>query len=91
VEEGHGRPSLWTNFQQQIYLGSDAFIERLQNRLPEEKDSQRFRKPSAASSAACRGISTSTATRRWQWPRPMNPAPTRSHRLRDISECITVR
>jgi putative transposase len=38
VEEGHGRPSLWTDLQQQIYLGSDEFIERLQSRLPEEKD-----------------------------------------------------
>jgi hypothetical protein len=38
VEEGQGRPSLWTNLQQQIYLGSDEFIERLQSRLPEEND-----------------------------------------------------
>jgi hypothetical protein len=36
-----GKPraaELWTNLQQQIYLGSDDFIERLQSRLPEEKD-----------------------------------------------------
>jgi REP-associated tyrosine transposase len=38
VEEGQGLPSLWTNLQQQIYLGSDELIERLQSRLPEEKD-----------------------------------------------------
>ena len=37
-EEGQGLPSLWTNLQQQIYLGSDEFIERLQSRLPEEKE-----------------------------------------------------
>src|SRR5205823_12855939 len=91
-EEGQGLPSLWTNLQQQIYLGSDEFIERLQSGLPKREISQRFRKSSAASSAACSGISTSTATRKWRWSRPMNPAPpTRLHRLRDISECITVR
>ena len=38
VEEGQGLPSLWTNLQQQIYLGSHEFIERLQSRLPEEKE-----------------------------------------------------
>jgi putative transposase len=38
VEEGQGLPSLWANLQQQIYLGSDEFIEHLQGRLPEEKD-----------------------------------------------------
>jgi putative transposase len=38
VEEGQGLPSLWTNLHQQIYLGSDEFIERLQSRLPEEND-----------------------------------------------------
>jgi putative transposase len=38
VEEGQGLPSLWTNLQQQIYLGSGEFIERLQSRLLEEKD-----------------------------------------------------
>jgi putative transposase len=36
IEEGQGLPSLWTDLQQQLYLGSDAFIERLQSRLPEE-------------------------------------------------------
>ena len=39
VEEGQGLPSLWTDLQQQIYLGSDEFIERLQSRLAEEKES----------------------------------------------------
>jgi REP element-mobilizing transposase RayT len=38
VEEGQGLPSLWTDLQQQIYLGSDEFIERLQSRLLEEKE-----------------------------------------------------
>jgi hypothetical protein len=71
VEEGQGLPSLWMNLQQQIYLGSDEFIEHLQSRLPEEKEfsvlsSQRFRVSSAALSAACSGISTSTATPKWR-------------------------
>jgi putative transposase len=33
-----GLPSLWAHLQQQIYLGSDEFIERLQSRLLEEKE-----------------------------------------------------
>ena len=39
-EEGQGLPSLWTNLQQQIYLGSDEFIERLQSRLLEKEFSE---------------------------------------------------
>ena len=40
VEKGQGLPSLWTNLQQQIYLGSDEFIERLQSRLLEKEFSE---------------------------------------------------
>jgi putative transposase len=37
VGEGIGRESMWTELRQQIYLGGDRFIERMQRKLEEGK------------------------------------------------------
>ena len=37
INEGIGRESVWTELKQQIYLGSDRFIGRMQRKLEERK------------------------------------------------------
>ena len=37
VNEGVGRESVWKELRQQIYLGSDGFIRRMQRKLEEGK------------------------------------------------------
>ena len=38
VAEGKGQPSIWTELKNQIYLGSDDFVERVQRRIVKDKD-----------------------------------------------------
>lgn len=38
VAEGKGQPSVWESLQKQIYLGSDAFIEKMQTRIDQHQD-----------------------------------------------------
>jgi len=38
VAQGKGQPSPWERLKNQIYLGSDAFVERLQNKIAADAD-----------------------------------------------------
>ncbi|MGA9423350.1 MAG: transposase [Rhodanobacteraceae bacterium] len=38
VSEGRGQPSPWSELKQQMYLGSDAFVEALQAKLDDDAD-----------------------------------------------------
>ncbi len=38
VAEGKNQPSPWDQLKNQIYLGSDAFVDKMQNRLAPDKD-----------------------------------------------------
>ena len=38
VAEGKGRPSLWQSLRNQVYLGSETFIEKVQQHIDEDKE-----------------------------------------------------
>jgi len=38
VRAGVGLPSIWGDLRNQIYLGSEAFVKRLQRRAPKDAD-----------------------------------------------------
>lgn len=38
VAEGKNQPAIWERLKNQIYLGSDAFIEKMQSRKPDKED-----------------------------------------------------
>jgi hypothetical protein len=38
VSEGKGQPSPWLNLKNQVFLGSDAFVERTSRKIDENKD-----------------------------------------------------
>ena len=38
VAEGKNQPSVWESIKNQVYLGDDAFIEKLQSRQPKDAD-----------------------------------------------------
>ena len=38
VAEGEGQPSPWKQLKQQVFLGSDAFVESMQRRVPQDRD-----------------------------------------------------
>ena len=38
VAEGKNQPAPWGQLKNQIYLGSDAFVDKMQSRLPPDKD-----------------------------------------------------
>src|SRR5690554_5806285 len=38
VEEGKGQPSPWENLKNQVFLGDDAFVEKMQALLDADKD-----------------------------------------------------
>ncbi len=38
VAEGKGQPSPWEQLKQQVFLGSDAFVDAMQGKIPKERD-----------------------------------------------------
>ena len=38
VAAGKGQPSPWENVKQQVFLGSDAFVEAMQRKVPRHRD-----------------------------------------------------
>jgi putative transposase len=38
VQAGAGLPSVWDGLRDQVFLGSEAFVERLKRQLPKERD-----------------------------------------------------
>ena len=38
IAAGKGQPSPWEHLKQQVYLGSDAFVEAMQRKVPHDRD-----------------------------------------------------
>jgi len=38
IEEGKGQPSPWKHIRNQVYLGSDSFVEKMQSWLDGDQD-----------------------------------------------------
>src|SRR5690606_41910557 len=38
VEEGKGQPSPWAKLRNQVFLGSDDFVEQMQKRIDDDKE-----------------------------------------------------
>jgi hypothetical protein len=38
VAAGEGQPSPWERLKRQVFLGSDAFVESMQRRVPQDRD-----------------------------------------------------
>ncbi len=38
VAEGKGQPSLWEQLRNQVFLGSDAFVESMKRKIPNDRD-----------------------------------------------------
>ncbi|WP_411860482.1 helix-turn-helix domain-containing protein, partial [Halioxenophilus sp. WMMB6] len=45
VQAGKGQPSPWQNLSNQIYLGSDEFVEEMQNQMDPDQSLQDIPKP----------------------------------------------
>ena len=38
IAAGKGAPSPWESLKQQVFLGSDAFVEAMQRKVPQDRD-----------------------------------------------------
>jgi hypothetical protein len=76
VRQGMGKPSVWEGLRHQVFLGSEAFVDRHCARIKGPSDCARFRAPSAGHSPSPSRILLTvipSGMRRWRGPFKLVP------------------